>query len=193
MASVTAGTRLVCDNGFSCLEDGQVVEVLADADGSLYVDCGGPERHHHYIDGQLTVDGTHYVGFKLETVGTPSSDRSPVFVFGSNLAGRHGAGAALFAYQHRGAALGVGTGMTGNSYAIPTKDERIRTRGLVEIERSVIEFIRFAEAHPEMTFQLTPIGCGLAGYKPEQIAPMFKGAPANVLIPQEFAAVLSGA
>lgn len=113
-----------------------------------------------------------------------------VFVFGSNLAGRHGKGAALWARQHRGAVYGVGLGMTGNSFAIPTKDRELRTLPLEDIRRYVDRFIRFALDRPDLTFQLTPIGCGLAGYSPEQIAPMFADSPPNVILPTEFAAVL---
>lgn len=109
-----------------------------------------------------------------------------IFVFGSNLAGRHGKGAALYARQHHGAQYGIGLGLTGNSFALPTKDRDLRTLPLADIERYAERFLRFATEHPELTFRLTPIGCGLAGYKPEQIAPMFKGAPANVIIPDEF-------
>lgn len=115
----------------------------------------------------------------------------PVFVFGSNLAGRHGKGAALWARQHRGAIYGKGFGPQGNSYAIPTKDERLRTLSLFEIREYVDSFIAYARFHPEMRFQLTPIGCGLAGYRHEQIAPMFADAPDNVIMPEEFSAALS--
>jgi len=109
-----------------------------------------------------------------------------IFVFGSNLAGRHGKGAALYARQHHGAIYGQGIGLQGNSYAIPTKDERIKILSLEIIEQYVQTFRSFAARHPELAFRLTPIGCGLAGYKPRQIAPMFKGAPSNVIIPDEF-------
>ena len=102
-----------------------------------------------------------------------------IFVFGSNLAGRHGAGAALFAKRHHGAINGQGEGMQGNSYGIPTKDEWLRTRGLVEIETSVMRFLECARKHPHLTFYVTPIGCGLAGYKREEIRPMFEAMPAN--------------
>jgi|GEM_PF-1410731 len=115
----------------------------------------------------------------------------PVFVFGSNLAGRHGAGAALFAKRHRGAIYGQGVGRQGNSYAIPTKDARLRTLPLSTIAFPYVwAFLEYARMHPRTTFQLTPIGCGLAGYKPEQIAPMFKDAPPNVILPAEFTAAL---
>jgi hypothetical protein len=114
-----------------------------------------------------------------------------VFVFGSNLRGAHGKGAALWAKQHRGAIYGQGEGFQGNSYAIPTKDERIQTLPLFRIRNYVDRFKRFAREHPELTFQLTPIGCGLAGYSPEHIAPMFEDAPANVILPAEFAPPIS--
>lgn len=109
----------------------------------------------------------------------------PVFVFGSNLAGRHGKGAALWARQHRGAIYGQGEGLQGNSYAIPTKDHNLNTLSREEIRRHVDTFLHFASMS-KLTFQLTPIGCGLAGYRPEQIAPMFAGAPPNVILPPEF-------
>lgn len=115
----------------------------------------------------------------------------PVFVFGSNLAGRHGKGAALWAKQHRGAVYGRGEGYHGNSYAIPTKDAALRSLHLDEVRRYVARFIAFARQNPHLQFQLTPIGCGLAGYSAEQIAPMFKDAPANVIMPADFSAVLT--
>jgi hypothetical protein len=116
-----------------------------------------------------------------EKSGTP-----PVFVFGSNLAGRHGKGAALWAREHRGAIYGQGEGLQGNSYGIPTKDKRLKTLPLDAIATHVATFVGFARAHPDMIFQLTPIGCGLAGYTPPQIAPMFEDAPKNVILPEEF-------
>lgn len=114
-----------------------------------------------------------------------------IFVFGSNLAGRHGKGAALWASRHRGARYGQGEGIQGQSYAIPTKDGSLRTLSLEEIELAVGRFIAFAKERPGLTFELTPIGCGLAGYAPAQIAPMFRGAPANVHLPGPFRAALS--
>jgi hypothetical protein len=109
-----------------------------------------------------------------------------VFVFGSNLAGRHGKGAALYARQHHGAKYGVGIGMQGNSYAIPTKDENIHTLPLDRIAAYVENFIGYAMSRPDLTFKLTAIGCGLAGYKPSDIGPMFGAAPSNVILPPEF-------
>lgn len=108
---------------------------------------------------------------------------SNVFVFGSNLAGRHGKGAALYARQHHGAVYGQGSGLQGNSYGIPTKGRSLQTLPLEVIEMYVKDFLKFATDHPELTFEVTRIGCGLAGYNDWQIAPMFKGAPSNCNLP----------
>ena len=107
-----------------------------------------------------------------------------IFVFGSNLAGRHGKGAAYYAYRHHGAEYGIGVGLTGNAYAIPTKDEKLRVLPLVRIEKYVKEFIQYAWSHAEMQFHVTKIGCGLAGYQEHDIAPFFMGAPLNCLLPE---------
>lgn len=109
-----------------------------------------------------------------------------IFVFGSNLAGRHGKGAALCAAKEHGAERGRGQGRTGMAYAIPTKDGDIQTLPLWNIKRHVLDFIEYAKMNPELTFNVTAIGTGLAGYKHEQIAPMFKTAPANCNLPVEW-------
>lgn len=111
----------------------------------------------------------------------------PIFVFGSNLAGRHGKSAALFARNERGAIYGQGVGRQGMSYAIPTKDKSLRTLPIAAIKPYVDVFIDYARRNPQLTFQLTPIGCGLAGYHHAQIAPLFNDASANVILPVEFA------
>lgn len=102
-----------------------------------------------------------------------------IFVFGSNLAGRHGKGAALHAKEYYGAQPGVGVGRTAGSYAIPTKDEKLDPLPLEKIEKHVKTFLQYAREHADLDFFVTRIGCGLAGYTNEQIAPMFKGAPVN--------------
>jgi len=112
------------------------------------------------------------------------------FVFGSNEAGRHGKGAALHARLNHGAIYGQGEGLQGNSYAIPTKDAHLCTLPLDVIRIYVGRFNKFAADHAELTFRLTPIGCGLAGYSPKDIAPMFADSPGNVIIPDEFQAAL---
>lgn len=111
--------------------------------------------------------------------------RVPVFVFGSNL-GRHGKGAALWARQHRGAIYGQGHGIQGDSYAIPTKGWKLEVLPLGIIQGFVSEFLEFTHKYWVREFQLTPIGCGLAGYTRDQIEPMFRGAPSNVLWPPEW-------
>jgi hypothetical protein len=114
----------------------------------------------------------------------------PIFVFGSNLAGRHGAGAALHARQHHGAVYGVGVGPTGDAYAVPTKDERLRTLPLDRIRRYVGEFIAYATDNPALRFKVTALGTGLAGYGHFDIAPMFRDAPANCELPVEWRVIL---
>lgn len=106
------------------------------------------------------------------------------------MAGRHGKGSALEAARHHGAIRGCFSGPQGNSYAIPTKDRNLWTLPLDIIERYVKVFLRYAEANPDSDFNVVAIGCGLAGYKPEQIAPLFAGHPSNVLLPPEFVAIL---
>lgn len=113
-----------------------------------------------------------------------------IFVFGSNTAGVHGAGAALYAYQNYGARYNKGYGHYGDSFAIPTKDNKIKTLPLERIQGYVTGFIEYAKGQPELKFQVTQIGCGLAGYTPEQIAPMFMDAPANCFFDVEWMPIL---
>jgi hypothetical protein len=106
-----------------------------------------------------------------------------IFVFGSNMAGRHGAGAALHAYEHHGAIYRAPSGRQGNSYAIPTKDGALRTLPLDQVQAFVNDFIAYAQKNPDLKFFVTRIGCGLAGYTDSDIAPMFKDAPPNCQLP----------
>lgn len=106
-----------------------------------------------------------------------------IFVFGSNLAGIHGAGAALLAAQRYWARPKVGVGRAGQSYAIPTKDCNIQTLDIETITHYVNEFIDYADDHPDLDFYVTRVGCGLAGYTDEQIAPLFFHAPDNCIMP----------
>ncbi|WP_273388702.1 hypothetical protein [Barnesiella viscericola] len=110
-----------------------------------------------------------------------------VFVFGSNLAGMHGGGAARVAMQRFGAVWGQGVGLQGQSYAIPTMQGGVET-----IRPYVDEFIAFARSHPELCFYVTRIGCGIAGFQDCEIAPLFAGAlgVANIVLPESFVAVL---
>ena len=106
-----------------------------------------------------------------------------VFVFGSNLAGSHGGGAALLAYRKFGAIWGQGVGLQGQSYGIPTMQGEVET-----IKPYVDEFIEFAKQHTEYKFLVTKIGCGIAGFRDEEIAPLFGNAVdlENVILPKEF-------
>lgn len=106
-----------------------------------------------------------------------------IFVFGSNLAGRHGKGAAYSAARYFGAETGVGTGLTGKSYAIPTKDEELHTLPLHTIHQHVADFLSFASNNQEKKFLITRIGCGLAGYQDSEIAPFFLYPPSNCDLP----------
>lgn len=106
-----------------------------------------------------------------------------IFVFGSNLSGSHGGGAALAAYRKFGAVWGQGVGLQGQSYGIPTMHG-----GVAEIKPYVDEFIAFAQAHPELKFYVTRIGCGIAGFKVRQMAPLFRDALgiSNIVLPRDF-------
>jgi hypothetical protein len=107
-----------------------------------------------------------------------------VFVFGSNEAGRHGKGAAKFALTNYGAKYGVGEGMTGMSYAIPTKDSRLRPVTMEKLEQSIRKFIEFARGNPQYRFLLTPIGTGLAGFSKRDVWRLLEkyGLPDNVVL-----------
>ena len=111
-----------------------------------------------------------------------------IFVFGSNLAGVHGAGAAKTAYRRFGATWGQGEWLSGQSYALPTKDRFIATLPIEKIKKHVDRFIKVTSTREDLTFLVTEVGCGLAGYKPEQIAPLFYQARAlqNVKLPTNF-------
>ena len=110
-----------------------------------------------------------------------------IFVFGSNLAGSHGGGAARAAYDHFGAIWGLGVGMQGQSYAIPTMHG-----GADVIKPYVDQFIDFAASHREYTFLVTRIGCGIAGFTAKDMAPLFAAAldVENILLPEDFVMVL---
>lgn len=114
---------------------------------------------------------------------------SEIFVFGSNRAGRHGKGAALFAREHHGAVMGQGEGLQGDSYAIPTKDRYLRPLPLEAIAEGIGRFLRVAREHPAYCFKVTPIGCGLAGYRRDEIRALFDAfgeLPANCYFSQEW-------
>ena len=126
-------------------------------------------QHKYHLDG---------------TVPLPGSDE--ILVFGSNERGRHGLGAALLALKLYGAIEGQAVGLQGNSYAVPTKDRFMRPLSLKEIAKYVKVFVEFTKEHPELSFFVTRVGCGLAHYKNWQIAPMFSDCSANCSFPDHW-------
>jgi len=116
---------------------------------------------------------------------TLPSDNETIFVFGSNLAGIHGAGAAKIALNF-GASYDYGVGPYGHSYAIPTKDHDIRTMSIEHIIPYIDRFKKFTHMFSQKQFFVTRIGCGLAGYKDHQIAPLFKGCADNCSFANEW-------
>lgn len=113
-------------------------------------------------------------------------EKNEIFVFGSNAEGMHLGGAARVAYDKFGAEWGNGEGLQGQSYALPTMEGEESTQAAVD------RFIECAKKHPELKFWVTPVGCGIAGYTPQQIAPMFKEATSleNVYLPVSFWKIL---
>lgn len=111
-----------------------------------------------------------------------------IFVYGSNVAGRHGKGAALIAHKKFGATYGRCHGMDNSSYGIPTKDSNLSVLSLERIKKYVDNFIIDTKTNPDYTFYVTAIGTGLAGYTPEQIAPLFSECIElqNVYLPLQF-------
>jgi hypothetical protein len=107
-----------------------------------------------------------------------------VFVFGSNEAGRHGKGAAKFAVEHYGAKYGIGEGMEGMSYALPTKDANLNPVTMERLEHAICTFIDFADGNSKYRFLLTPIGTGLAGFSKRDVWALLQkyGLPDNVVL-----------
>ena len=137
------------------------------------------------MDTKRLYNGIERPAYTPDMISTLRPDE--VFVFGSNLAGMHGGGAAYVAFKKFGAVMGCGVGLRGQSYAIPTMQGGVET-----IEPYVTEFITFAKSHPELYFYVTRIGCGIAGFKDREIAPLFPPAltAPNISLPETFAKLL---
>ncbi len=133
-----------------------------------------------------TYNGTQRPDFTPDYITGLRPDE--IFVFGSNLHGAHSGGAAWVAYRQFGAIMGQGVGLQGQSYAIPTMQGGVET-----IEPHVTEFIAFAKAHPKLFFYVTRIGCGIAGFRDDEIAPLFANALGveNICLPESFVKLLS--
>lgn len=123
------------------------------------------------------IDGRRVASDRIASLG-----ENEIFVFGSNIQGSHGGGAAWYAYKQFGAEWGVGEGLTGRTYALPTME------GPASLKKAVDNFIACAKKHPELTFLVTAVGCGIAGYRPNEVAPLFREATSleNVYLPQVF-------
>ena len=130
----------------------------------------------------MIVDGHRVASDRIGELG-----ENEIFVFGSNIQGMHGGGAAWVANQRFGAEWGVGEGLTGRTYALPTME------GEASLKAAVEHFIACAKEHPELTFLVTAVGCGIAGYTPDEVAPLFKEAATleNVYLPQVFVDVIA--
>lgn len=132
---------------------------------------------------------------RITPYSVKSLEENEVFVFGSNKSGIHGKGAARKALDHFGAQWNKPEGLYGNSYAIPTKDFNVKdTLDLQDIRMHVDLFIELARSRPDLTFYVTEIGCGYAGYEPNDIAPLFVEAVElkNIYLPERFWDVLKG-
>ena len=144
-----------------------------------------PVFFRNFVFDMRTYNGIDRPDFTPEQISELKADE--VFVFGSNLEGMHGGGAAYYAWKHFGALMGCGVGLRGQSYAIPTMQGGVET-----IKPYVDDFISFASQHPELFFYVTRIGCGIAGFREKDIAPLFAGAVGleNVCLPEGFVKVL---
>jgi hypothetical protein len=112
--------------------------------------------------------------------------RYQIFVFGSNLAGKHNGGGAKIAFEKFGAIYGQGVGSQGQSYAIPTLGFNFEKIPLAEIRTYIDLFFNYAYNHPQYEFLVTKIGCGIAGYRISEIAPLFLNPFKNIILPEEF-------
>lgn len=145
--------------------------------------CGAGQRKGDDMGSSPGMTHQRFSRYHPDHTLPPADDASWVWVFGSNLAGRHGAGAAKVAKVSFGAVYGHGRGPTGRAYAIPTKDGSLKVLELAQIEKSIEDFVLYASIHPEKLFFVTRVGCGLAGHDDALIAPLFAAAPPNCSLP----------
>ena len=129
------------------------------------------------MENSSIIEGRRVASDRIAELGA-----NEVFVFGSNIQGAHGGGAAWYAHKKFGAEWGVGEGLTGRTYALPTME------GEASLKHAVENFIACAKAHPGLIFLVTAVGCGIAGYTASEVAPLFREATSleNVYLPQVF-------
>lgn len=151
----------------------------------VFILCGLKKNVYICSSNQKTniMDNTQIVnGKRVASDNIAELGKDEVFVFGSNVQGMHGGGAAWFAHKNFGAEWGVGEGLTGRTYALPTME------GDASLRHAVEHFTECARQHSELTFLVTAVGCGIAGYTPAEVAPLFREAAKlpNVYLPQVF-------
>lgn len=155
------------------------VFILCGLKKNVYI-CSS-NQNTNIMDNKQIVNGKRVASDRIAELAD-----GEVFVFGSNVQGMHGGGAAWFAHEKFGAEWGVGEGLTGRCYALPTME------GDASLHKAVDNFIACARQHPELTFLVTAVGCGIAGYRPDEVAPLFREAAElpNVYLPQVFVVVM---
>ena len=151
------------------------VFILCGLKKNLYI-CSN-NQNTNIMDNKQIVNGKRVASDRIAELAD-----GEVFVFGSNVQGMHGGGAAWYAHEKFGAEWGVGEGLTGRCYALPTME------GDASLHKAVDNFIACARQHSELTFLVTAVGCGIAGYTPAEVAPLFKDASKleNVFLPEVF-------
>ncbi len=137
------------------------------------------DSYKNFLEENLKNSFEEYHINKTKEKKMTSINKGYCFVFGSNLSGIHGAGSARIAYEKYNAHWGVGEGLTGQAYALPTKGKNISFMPLSEVKEHVDKFKKFAQVNPGYKFRVTCVGCGLAGFTDSEIAPLFIGSPEN--------------
>lgn len=161
-------------DAFKAEHPGSPVKFRGPRDGKAHT-LKADATHFYVGDHHDSEDAEHYT---YHVDGAPPA-HDEIFVFGSNMGGKHAGGAARFAHDKLGAVWGVARGFTGRTYALPTMTENFEPFSLTDIRSEVNKFKAVARSHPDKKFFVTRIACVIAGYSDEDIAPMFWGSPIN--------------